>query len=313
MRLATLLLLAALLLSGSLAAQSLSGTYTVAQRDTCELQIDVYLPTPGSATEINGKAKPSIIFAFGGGFITGSRKDSYYLKWFKMLNDNGYGVVSVDYRLGLKGKKMQFDLFHIINSAKATKEAVDMGVEDVFAAVRFLLDNETGIDGNNLVVAGCSAGAMISLSCIVETCTPTVRTAILPEGYQFKGAMSFAGAVMSDTGMPRYLTPPPPQLLLHGTADGAVQYDKTAFGRFGFFGSSSLVRDVFARKGYVYAIYRYVGHGHDIAANIYDSWPEQRLFLERNVVTGLKRIIDATIDDPAVPRWEKNITLNDIY
>ena len=306
-------LLAALLLAGSLSAQNLAGTYTFAQRDSCELKMDVYLPTPGATVEIDGNAKPSVLFLFGGGFIIGSRTDAYYQRWFKILNDDGYGVVAVDYRLGLKGKKMKFDLGHIFESARLTKTAVDMGVEDVFAAVRYMLDNETGLDPYNLVVAGSSAGAMISLSCIVETCTPTVRTSILPEGYRFKGAMSFAGAIMSDTGMPKYLTTPPPQLLFHGTADGAVQYDKTAFGRYGFWGSSALVKYVLSKKGYDYAIYRFVGHGHDIAADLYDSWPEQRLFLERNVTLGLKRIVDATIDDPAVPRWKKQITLDDIY
>ncbi|MBO4475927.1 MAG: carboxylesterase family protein [Bacteroidales bacterium] len=309
------LLLLALLLPGLAAsAQNLSGTYMVAQRDTCDLYIDVYLPTPGSATEIDGKAKPSVLFVFGGGFIIGSRNDRFYMPWFKLLNDNGYGVVSVDYRLGLKGIRMQFDLFHIIQSADFTKNAVDMGVEDVFAAVRYLADNNVGIDANNLVISGSSAGAMITLSSVLETCSPTERTAVLPEGFSFKGAMSFAGAIMSRSGLPSYKTPPPPQLLFHGTADGAVAYDKTTFGRRGFYGSSSLVRDVFSKKGYTYCIYRYRGHGHDMAANFMATWPEQKLFLERNVVAGLNRIVDATVDDPSVPVIKSlSISVDDIY
>ena len=63
---------------------------------------------------------------------------------------------------------------------------------------------------------------MISLSCELETCTPTERTAILPEGFRFKGVMSFAGAVMSTSGVPQYAAEPAPQLLFHGTADAAV-------------------------------------------------------------------------------------------
>ena len=303
-----------ILVPAILGAQNLKGTYMVAQRDTCDLYIDVYLPTPEAPTEIDGKAKPSIIFAFGGGFIMGSRTDKYYQKWFKILNDDGYGVVAVDYRLGLKGKKMQFDLFHIVNSAKEVKKAVDMGVEDVFAAVRWLIDNPVGIDPYNLVVSGSSAGAMITLSCIVETCTPTVRTAILPEGYAFKGAMSFAGAVMSDTGLPKYGTPPPPQLLIHGTKDGAVTYEKLAFFNLGYYGSSSLVREIYSKHGYPYCIYRYLNHSHDMAGNMVATWPEQRLFLERNVTLGLNRTIDATVDDPAIPVYKAfSLSLKDIY
>lgn len=302
-----------LLISFTAGAQTLSGTYKVAQRDSLDLYIDVYLPTPGSETQLDSIAKPSVLFAFGGGFIAGSRNDPYYLPWFKILNDNGYGVVSVDYRLGLKDVKLKFDIWNIVASAKAVKKAVDIGVEDVYAAVRFLCDNNVGIDPNNLVMAGSSAGAMITLSSVLETCSPTERTAILPEGFRFKGAMSFAGAIMSDTGVPRYGTPPPPQLLIHGMVDGAVAYDKTAVGRLGIYGSSALVKDVYSRNKYTYCIYRYVGHTHDMAANFVATWPEQKLFLERNVVKGLARTIDAVVDDPFIPSWKKNVTLDDIY
>jgi len=308
------LIILAILVPSLAGAQTLAGTYMVAQRDTCDLYIDVYLPTPGSETEIEGNAKPSILFLFGGGFIIGSRNDPFYLPWFKILNDNGYGVVSADYRLGLKGQEVKFDLAHIVQSTDLTIKAVDIGVEDTFAAVRFLLDNNVGIDANNLVLAGSSAGAMITLRSIMETCTPTSRTAILPEGYSFKGAMSFAGAIMTGSGLPKYQTPPPPQLLLHGTADGAVNYEKTVFGRRGIYGSSALVKDVYAKNGYNYCIYRYLGHGHDIAAHQVATWPEQKLFLERNVVAGMHRVIDASVDDPAVPIVKRlSISVNDIY
>ena len=309
------LILLFLCLSGVAMAQKLEGTYLVASRDTCDLFIDHYRPAPDSETRIGDKEKPTIVFVFGGGFIMGSRNDKFYLPWFKLLTDDGYGVVSVDYRLGLKGVKMKFDLFHILDSAKNTKKAVDMGVEDVFAAIRYIIDNQDalGIDPDNLVISGSSAGAIISLGCMLETCSPTVRTAILPEGFRFKGLMSFAGAIMSDSGVPAYLSEPGPQLLFHGTDDGAVNYNKTAFGRFGFYGSSSLVKDVFAKKGYCYQIFRYLGTGHDIAANMVPTWPVQKAFLETNVVLGKRRIIDATLDDPTIYKWDQSVTLDKIY
>ena len=43
-----------------------SGTYLYAQRDTCDLFMDVYNPAPGSITAIDGVQKHSIIFIFGG-------------------------------------------------------------------------------------------------------------------------------------------------------------------------------------------------------------------------------------------------------
>jgi len=287
-------------------------TYKVAERDTCDLYMDVYDPVmiPGDTLQ-----RPTILYVFGGGFITGRRDDPFVLPWFKLLNENGYRVVSVDYRLGLKGVEMKFDLFHLIQSAKFTKTAVDMGVEDVFASVRFLVDNaeELGVDPDNIVIAGSSAGAMISLSSELEACNRTVRAEILPEGFHFKGVMSFAGAIMSTSGRPVYRSAPCPQLLIHGTKDGAVMYEKMGIGRWGMFGSSYLVEKVLKPAGYIYQIYRYVGHSHDMSANMMANWPEEKRFLEA-LMAGQELVVDSTVDDPAMPVLQgASVTLDDIY
>ena len=307
----TILLLLGLLVTSLAFAQK--STYMVAQRDTCDLFMDVYEPAviPGDTLQ-----RPTILFVFGGGFIMGQRDDPWVLPWFKLLNENGYRVVSVDYRLGLKGVPMRFDLFHLIQSANYTKKAVDMGVEDVFAAVRYLADHqeELGVDMDNIVISGSSAGAMISLSSELEACNRTVRAAILPEGFHFAGVMSFAGAIMSDSGKPEYKRTPCPQLLIHGTEDGAVAYEKMGFGRWGMFGSSYLVEKVLEPAGYPYQIYRYVGHTHDMAANMMANWPEEKRFLEVSVMGGNKLVIDCTINDPTMPvLGSASVTLDDIY
>ena len=307
----TILLLLGLLVTSLAFAQK--STYMVAQRDTCDLFMDVYEPAviPGDTLQ-----RPTILFVFGGGFIMGQRDDPWVLPWFKLLNENGYRVVSVDYRLGLKGVPMKFDLFHLIQSANYTKKAVDMGVEDVFAAVRYLADHqeELRVDMDNIVISGSSAGAMISLSSELEACNRTVRAAILPEGFHFAGVMSFAGAIMSDSGKPEYKRTPCPQLLIHGTEDGAVAYEKMGFGRWGMFGSSYLVEKVLEPAGYPYQIYRYVGHTHDMAANMMANWPEEKRFLEVSVMGGNKLVIDCTINDPTMPvLGSASVTLDDIY
>ncbi len=305
-------LFVALLLCATVASAQKATTYKVAQRDTCDLFMDVYEPVsiPGDTLD-----RPTVLFVFGGGFIMGQRDDPWVLPWFKLLNENGYRVVSVDYRLGLKGIRMRFDLFHLIESAGYTKKAVDMGVEDVFASVRYLADHpELGVKMDNIVIAGSSAGAMISLSSELEACNRTVRAEILPEGFHFAGVMSFAGAIMSDTGKPEYKRIPCPQLLIHGTADGAVEYEKMGFGRWGMYGSSYLVEKVFKPAGYTYQIYRYVGHSHDMAANMMANWPEEKRFLEAAVMRRKALVIDCTIDDPEMPvLGSASVTRDDIY
>lgn len=308
------LILLLLCLSGIMMAQEPAGTYVFAERDGQELSLDIYCPAAGSQTTLDGLDKPAILYVFGGGFVTGRRNDPYILPWVSQMTSDGYKVICVDYRLGLKGEKLDFSLSHVVSSAKKVKRAVDMGVEDVFTAIRFLADNseELGIDIYNIVVSGSSAGAMISLSAELETCSPTNRTAILPEGFRFKGVMSFAGAIMSLSGLPDYEREPAPQLLFHGDADEAVTYNKIAVGKIGLYGSSSLVKEVYSKKGYVYNICRYPGHNHDIAGSMEQTWPEQKRFLEANVIRGQKRVVDASITDPVLPVWE-SITLDYIY
>ena len=83
------LLLAALLFPLALKAQpqpiefAPSATYLFGQRDTLELYMDVYDPAPGSETTFAGSPKPTILWLFGGGFISGDRAYPTYLSWFK--------------------------------------------------------------------------------------------------------------------------------------------------------------------------------------------------------------------------------------
>ena len=287
-------------------------TYLFAHRDTCDLYLDVYKPVGGKEILPDGRHKPTVLYVFGGGFVAGARQDPFCYPWFKLLTEDGYRVVAIDYRLGLKGVEMRFDLAHLVDAAKKSKKAVDMGVEDVFSAISYLSEHpETGVEMDNIVISGSSAGAMISLSSVWESCNARPLSKGLPEGFRFKGVMSFAGAIMTDTGKPSYAEMPCPHLLFHGTNDGAVEYGKTAFGKRGIYGSDALV-DILAGIRCPYQIYRYKDHSHDMAANMEETWPEQKRFLEHTVIAGEALTIDALVDDPAMT-VRQTITLSDIY
>ena len=287
-----------------------SGTYMFAQRDTCDLFMDMYNPAPGSATSIDGVPKPAIIFVFGGGFIGGERNNASYLPWFKMLSDNGYRVFSIDYRLGLKGAKNVG-----ITNSKVLQKAIHMAMEDLYSAVNFILENaaELGVQKNNIVISGSSAGAITALQADWELCHRTSYAQVLPADFRFAGVMSFSGAIFSDEGLPRYKTEPAPTLMLHGTDDKLVPYNRIKFLNLAFAGTNTIAKE-FLNQGYSVNVLRFKGHGHEIANNMITSFLDEIQFLESNVMKKTKRVVDAMIDDPSipVPSWAK-ATAADLY
>ena len=295
----------------SLAAQE---TYLYAERDTCSLFLDVFRPAEGSDTCFEGQPKPAIVYVFGGGFIMGQRVDDFKREWFQRLNDNGYTVVTIDYRLGMNGYQVKKGLSGLKKASDQFYLSQQMGVEDLFSAISFLAENkeELGIDPMNLVVAGSSAGAIVSLA--AEYDIVCGRTAGLPEGFQFKGVMSFAGGVVSLGGAPKYPSAPCPTLLMHGTADEAVAYRKLSLGSRGIWGSDFLASQ-WAKKGYRgWCIYRFKDRPHDVARYMSCLWDIEQSFLEQNVILGHPRIVDATVDDPTLPSWPiTRINLDTIY
>ena len=161
------------------------------------------------------------------------------------------------------------------------------------------------------MLVGNSSGAIISLAAELSICNGDEYAKILPEGFNFKGLISFAGAIVGDQGVPRYKKAPCPTLFLHGTADGTVQYDKTQVLKLGMWGTNVL-DDIYRANGYPFCVYRFHDHAHDIADNFVALWPFQKYFLEQNVVLGNNVFIDAYIDDPAIPKWEA-ATLDSLY
>lgn len=284
-------------------------TFLFATRDTLNLYLDVYAPAEGSQTMFEGHAKPTVMFVFGGGFIQGERDGKFQQAWFERLTQNGYGVVAIDYRLGMKGFKVGKGLSGALKASEQFLLSQEMGVEDVCAAVNFLAANPVGVDVNNLVLAGSSAGAIISVATEYHIVNGTAPE--LPEGFNFKGVMSFAGAVISTSGKPEFLAQPCPIVFFHGTEDQAVAYEKYAhFGR-GIWGSAYFDKQ-FDKKGYHHLIYRFDGRTHDVAAYMNALWEEEMNFLEQDVMLGKNRTIDALVSDATLPSWG-NVSLDSIY
>lgn len=286
-----------------------TGTYKFGSRATLDLYLDYYKATPGSRTELDGHKKPAIIFAFGGGFIGGQRDKAHYRQWFKLLNDNGYPVFSIDYRLGLKGVNVKG-----VKMIGALRDAVDVGVQDAALATSWILEHadEFGVEADNLVLSGSSAGAIISLQTEYELRNNSALTRDLPDGFNYAGIMSFSGAIYSFDGKVKYAETPAPQLLMHGTSDKVVFYKGLKIFKIGLFGSHRTAKRL-AKFGYPYTIVRYKDHTHDIADLMYYTFPEQLLFLEESVIRKTGRTVDISIDDPSVPTDNSLRNLKDLY
>lgn len=272
------------------------GTFMYAKRDTCDLFMDVYDPAEGSIREAYGIEKPTVIFMFGGGFIHGTRDDADYHKWFRMMTENGYRVISIDYRLGLKGSdKVGVAQVNVLD------KAIHLAVEDLFSATNFILDNadQLGVNPSNIVISGSSAGAISVMQAEYEIANETQWASVLPAGFNYAGVMSFSGAILSREGKVDFKKSPCPTLMLHGTSDELVPYDQIKVFNLGFFGGGKLV-DRFKKYGLNYNMYHFTDYGHEIAGSMDTTLDLQLKFLETNVMQKKMRIVEAWISDPDV-------------
>ncbi|MEJ2162866.1 MAG: hypothetical protein P8X60_05980, partial [Robiginitalea sp.] len=136
----------------------------------------------------------------------------------------------------------------------------------LYQATGFLISkaDELRIDPKTIIVSGSSAGAITSLHADWYKRNKHTLSQSLPEGFQYSGVVSFAGAIFSTSGKPSYEISPAPTLFFHGTADKTVPYNKRQLFNKGFFGSNYLAR-VFSKKDYLYYLVSQEGAGHEIA------------------------------------------------
>lgn len=286
-----------------------ASTHKFAERDTTDLYLDFYPAAEGKNANVDGGKTPTVIFAFGGGFTSGNRYKPHYRQWIKLLNDNGFAVFSIDYRLGLKGVDAKG-----LQMIGAVRKAVEIGVEDMFSATSYVVKNADsfGVDKDNIIVSGSSAGAIIALQSEYELCNHSELASGLPSGFRYSGVVSFSGAIYSVDGKVKYAETPAPQLLLHGTADRVVTYKSIHIFKLGLFGSSKIASRL-AKFGYPYTIIRYKDHTHDIADLMYYTFPEQLQFLKQSIINKTGRTVDIEMDDPALPVDNTLRTLRDLY
>lgn len=289
----------------AVAATAEKQTLLYAVKDADSLFLDHYV------ADVEGR-RPCMIFVFGGGFAGGVRDNKQYIPYFEFLNDNGYDVVSIDYRLGLKDVKGATDM-SVREMVTLFNRAVTMAVEDLFSATRFVLDkaDEWNVDPDMIVSCGSSAGAITVLQAEYALCNRTEEAAVMPETFDYAGVVSFAGAVFSVDGAPEWARKPAPVMMFHGSADNQVPFEKASVFGVGFFGSKFLVKQ-FDKQGWPYWFYTVDYQDHSMAVSpMRDKHYEILAFLEQMVRDGRPMQATTAVRSDDFPRCKTKFKVMD--
>lgn len=267
-------------------------THLYAVKGADSLYLDHY------AAPVEG-IRPCVMFVFGGGFSHGVRDKQADIPYFEFLQRNGYDVVSIDYRLGMKDAKG----VGILEFFPRFRNTINLAVEDLFSATSFVVDNaeQWQIDPNQIIASGSSAGAITVLQGEHAICNHLPLTEYLPEGFNYAGIISFAGAVFSLEGAPEWTAPIAPTLLFHGNSDTQVPYNKMAILGRGMFGSKYIAGRL-REAGAPYWFYSVEYQTHAMAWEpMHNNHAEILLFLEEFVAKGAQQQRDTHIRDLSLP------------
>ncbi len=281
-------------------------THRFAVKDGQELLLDKYAPA------VDTGSSPCVLFMFGGAFARGARDVEKYMPYFDYLVANGLKVVSIDYRLGLKGvtgdSGMSEEEF-----IRLFTHTVDMAVEDLFDATDYILRHagEWNIDPEKIILNGSSAGAVTVLQGEYALVNRTMTSSRLPRDFRYAGVLSFAGAILSLEGDLVWNRTPAPMMLLHGDADLQVPYNELRYGPVGFFGAKTIARTL-KEGGYPYYFLSYDNYGHEIASDPMQDKKEEVLYFIRSfVLDGQQLQIDGKQVKIGKPEVEKNFGIYD--
>ena len=278
---------------GNNALQKHTYDYAIEGCDT--LRLDHYV------ADVEGE-RPCVVFVFGGGFARGTRDKEMDMPYFEFLLGEGYDVVSIDYRLGMKGVNSP----GVIDFFKLLDHSINIAVEDLFRATNFILDHadEWQINREQIVVSGSSAGAITVLQgeYIISNSLP--MSEVLPKGFNYAGVISFAGAIFSLDGAPRWGDNTAPILLFHGNADRQVPYNKVALFGYGMYGSKYLAEKL-QKADLPYWFYIVEYETHQMAGKpMYDNHAEIKLFIEEFAIKQRKLQRTTHIVDEAIPECQ---------
>lgn len=194
------------------------------------LYMDIYEPV-GDALA----ARPVIVFAYGGAFTIGDKRQPPIPDWCEYYAQRGYVVAAIQYRIGFNQA-----------SGDSAERAVYRAVQDMRAALRYLAQHagDWRIDIDHIFLTGTSAGAITAIhSTYMEENERPVSTYGIPlepsdlgcadcsgnndynnQNVPVKGIVSYWAAIGDTTWIDPSQQNSVPITCIHGTADLAVPY-----------------------------------------------------------------------------------------
>ena len=195
-------------------------THTVAYATSGgqELKLDVW------QADRPGPARLGVLWAHGGGWVSGDRANWSLPKWGRWMADQGITMFSVDYRLPATGSGM--------SALTANVKAQEAG--DVKCALGWVQAHSAdyGVDPSNLVLAGDSAGAHLAMLTAYTIGTPNLPPSCPVTVAPVKAVISLYGITYSNNQAESDVMPIsdvrqglPPTLLIQGSNDHTVPPD----------------------------------------------------------------------------------------
>lgn len=258
----------------------------------------------------NGK-KPCLIFAFGGGFVSGERDNEDYISFFEHMANEGLIVASIDYRLGFK----DYDFGPTTTPEQFVThffKTIDMAVSDMVSSLGYIYANaeQWGVDRERLIVSGSSAGAVTALQTQYLISNKRELFKGIPADFNLGGVVAFAGAILTTENL-EFKDAPAPILMFHGDADSNVPYGAITEMGLGFHGSAAIA-EVLEESDAPYWFWSQSNAAHELASVPMHKYRDEIVcFIKRFVVEKENIQIKTSVSGIGEAEMKKNFTIMD--
>jgi acetyl esterase/lipase len=254
-----------------------SGPIAAPTSQNVDLLLDLYEPD----VELSGHSVPLMVIIPGGGFVAVSRAQSELVSFAEEFARQGYIVISLDYRLSpqLPILSQDFELLKSALQVGPAAESLALGMvaasEDALLATKWIVTTvaQQGVSVPGIGLLGSSAGAVTALNLAYALDNFGIS---VPD---MKVVVGLWGSLLMDRSRGDMIAADDaPVIMVHGTADARVDYEK----------GSLAIANRAMQIGLPYELISNVGKGHSFNENLLHSTES----FPNSGTTQFQRIVD---------------------